>query len=77
MKSMIFELALDQLPSKVIQRPALSNPLGKVVLHFIFEEAWDDGYLAARCPNPININPFYTLKDHTQPEFQRPISLIG
>ena len=37
---------------------------------FYFEEAWDDGYLGARCPSPININPFYILARHTAPHLQ-------
>ena len=60
------------LHQKVIQKDQHFQSLGESGPAFYFEEAWDDGYLAARCPNPININPFYTLKDHTQPEFQDP-----
>eukprot|EP00756_Hemistasia_phaeocysticola_P007288 Hpha_TRINITY_DN14193_c0_g2::TRINITY_DN14193_c0_g2_i1::g.10759::m.10759/K08766/CPT2; carnitine O-palmitoyltransferase 2 len=31
--------------------------------HFYFEKYWDDGYLAARCPNTVHISPYYVFAD--------------
>eukprot|EP00754_Rhynchopus_humris_P015834 Rhum_TRINITY_DN14479_c19_g1::Rhum_TRINITY_DN14479_c19_g1_i1::g.91985::m.91985/K08766/CPT2; carnitine O-palmitoyltransferase 2 len=41
--------------------------------YFHFEEAWDAGYLEARCPNPVNINPFYVL-NHPDPTDTDPVT---
>ena len=29
--------------------------------HFYFEDLWDDAYLHARCPNPVNISPTFFM----------------
>ena len=44
--------------------------------YFHFEEQWDDAYLAARCPNPTNINPLYILE---KPSFLKdtPVTLTA
>ena len=65
------------LHQKVLQKDEQFASLGENGPAFYFEEAWDDGYLAARCPNPININPFYILKAHDKPELQNPCTRIA
>ena len=34
--------------------------------HFYFEDLWMEAYLAARCPNPININPTFFMPTKVQ-----------
>ena len=38
--------------------------------HFYFEDLWDDAYLAARCPNPVNINPTFFMPTEVKPGTQ-------
>jgi carnitine O-acetyltransferase len=44
--------------------------------HFYFEDLWDDGYLSARCPNPVHINPtfFMPTKPSTKSNSQEAIA---
>ena len=38
--------------------------------YFFFEEEWDQAYLGARCENPINMNPVFTLPFAPEPGSQ-------
>eukprot|EP00912_Choanoflagellata_sp_UC4_P000823 UC4_evm12s507 len=46
--------------------------------HFYFQKEWDTGYLGARCPNPIHINPQYLFKPDpkTRQQVQRSAAFL-
>jgi carnitine O-palmitoyltransferase 2 len=66
-----------ELHQKLLQKDEGFASLGEEGPAFYFEKAWDDAYLAARYPNPVNVNPFYMLKNHDKPELQNPCSRVA
>jgi hypothetical protein len=62
------------LQAKLILEDGRFEALGDAGPAFYFEEAWDQGYLGARCPSPININPFYIVKENSLPQLRGQIN---
>ena len=59
-----------ELQQKLLEKDSAFAGAGEAAPAFYFEKAWDEGYLGARCPNPVNINPFYIIKRNASPDMQ-------
>eukprot|EP01064_Diplonema_japonicum_P034235 TRINITY_DN7034_c0_g1_i1.p1 TRINITY_DN7034_c0_g1~~TRINITY_DN7034_c0_g1_i1.p1 ORF type:complete len:589 (+),score=168.14 TRINITY_DN7034_c0_g1_i1:55-1821(+) len=54
-----------ELQQSLVARDAAQAALNERPF-FHFENYWDDAYLCARCPNPVNISPFYIMQKPSQ-----------
>ena len=59
-----------KLQEALIASDAAAAAKGSYPFSYI-ERIWDDAYLCARCPNPVNINPHYLLEPVAVAEKER------